>query len=87
MVNEANRIILDAKVQPWDCAILSRLIMRGFLLRQDIHSFAPQSFIWDALHAVIVAAIRAGSDYRNDILRQLTAFTHSFTTPNAQLYE
>lgn len=34
-----------------------------------------------------MAAIRAGSDYRNDILRQLTAFTHSFTSPNAKLYE
>ncbi|CAD2212815.1 SPRY domain/HECT-domain (ubiquitin-transferase), putative [Angomonas deanei] len=86
MMNQCTVEILDTTAKPWDVATLAQLLTRSFLLRPDVFSQAPESLIWDALHAVVVAAHRCGRVRRQQIIRDITTFVENNENTDIALY-
>ncbi|CCW60271.1 unnamed protein product [Phytomonas sp. EM1] len=86
MISDASQRITNPDVKPWDAATLSTLITKTLLLRPESLTKAPQSLIWDSLHAVVVAMHRCGCQFRHDILRKVTAFVRSHRDTEQRLY-
>ncbi|CCW68460.1 unnamed protein product [Phytomonas sp. Hart1] len=86
MVCDASQRITNPDVRPWDAATLSTLITKTLLLRPESLAKAPESLIWDSLHAVVVAMHRCGSQFRHNIMRKVTAFVRSHRDNEQKIY-
>lgn len=86
MVSDACQLIVDPNTKPWDAANLANLLNKTFLLRPEVSSAAPVSLVWDALHAVVAAAHRCGSEYQPDILRSITKFVEHHSNYPQHVY-